>query len=77
VSDLSPEQRAEALKIYDRAVQETAPGGLFARRARNRAAQAARDAAEYILGGRDDDARTLLSEAGNELDRATEREKAT
>lgn len=70
MSDLSPEQRAEALKIYDRAVSE-----LPERKARNRAADAARDAAEAILAGRDADARSLLSEAGNELDRAIEREK--
>jgi hypothetical protein len=48
---------------------------LFAQRARNRAAESARDAAECILAGRDADARSLLSEAGNELDRAIEREK--
>jgi hypothetical protein len=47
---------------------------LLVQRARNRAAEAARDAAECIALGRTQDARSLLAEASRELDLAEQRE---
>ena len=46
-----------------------APVDTMARRARNRAAEAASDAAECIALGRYDDARDRLTESGRHLDR--------
>jgi hypothetical protein len=46
------------------------------KRALNRAAEAARDAAECIDLGRIDDARSLLAEARHELDTAERRAEA-
>jgi hypothetical protein len=54
--------------------QEVMP--LLVKRARNRAAECARDAAECIDLGRIDDARSLLAEAQHELDTAERRTEA-
>lgn len=72
---MTPEDRDQWFREHPVSMfaQEGVP--LMVRRARERAAEAARDAAECIGLGRTDDARSLLREALGHLDTAAEREQ--
>ena len=63
---------APGYAVFIAHLSENAEDGtpLLVKRARDRAAEAARDAAECISLGRTDDARSLLAEASRELDLA-------
>lgn len=72
---MTPEDRERWFREHPVSMfaQEGLP--LLVRRARERAAEAARDAAECIGLGRTNEARSLLAEAQRHLDTAIEREK--